>query len=99
MISDIGSVHPFAGWDIAALIEARARQRGAHPALIWAPFDGPVRAWSYAELADAVARIAGGLAARGIAAGARAHHCGAASARRDHSAEPRRTGGAGGWRS
>ena len=76
MISDIGSVHPFAGWDIAALIEARARQRGAHPALIWAPFDGPVRAWSYAELADAVARIAGGLAARGIAAGDRVLiHC------------------------
>ena len=76
MMSDIDSVHPFAGWDIAALIEARARQRGAHPALIWAPFDGPVQAWSYAELADAVARIAGGLAARGIGAGDRVLiHC------------------------
>src|SRR6516225_2064320 len=76
MNSDIGSVHPFAGWDVSALIETRARQRGAHPALIWAPFDGSVRAWSYAELADAVARIAGGLAARGIGAGDRVLiHC------------------------
>jgi crotonobetaine/carnitine-CoA ligase len=76
MISEIGSVHPFAGWDVAALIEARARQRGTHPALIWAPFDGSVKAWSYAELADAVARIAGGLAARGIVAGDRVLiHC------------------------
>ncbi len=76
MIPDVGSVHPFAGWDVAALIEARARQRGSHPALIWAPFEGPVRAWSYAELADAVARIAGGLAARGIVAGDRVLiHC------------------------
>jgi crotonobetaine/carnitine-CoA ligase len=76
MIHEIGSVHPFAGWDVAALIEARARQRGAHPALIWAPFDGRARAWSYAELAGAVARIAGGLAARGIVAGDRVLiHC------------------------
>ena len=76
MMSDIGCVHPFAGWDIAALIEARGRQRGAHPALIWVPLDGPVRAWSYAELADAVARIAGGLAARGIGGGDRVLiHC------------------------
>ncbi len=76
MTPDVGCVHFFAGWDFAALIEARARQRGAHPALIWAPFEGPVRVWSYAELADAVARIAGGLAARGIVAGDRVLiHC------------------------
>ena len=35
-----------------------------------------MQAWSYAELADAVARIAGGLAARGIGAGDRVLiHC------------------------
>jgi carnitine-CoA ligase len=68
---DAASVHPFAGWDVPALIEARGRQRGAHPALIWAPFEGPAQVWSYAGFAEAVARIAGGLAARGIGTGDR----------------------------
>ena len=71
MADDAITVHPFAGWDVAALIEARGRQRGAHAALIWAPFDGPVQVWSYAGFAEAVARIAGGLATRGISAGDR----------------------------
>jgi len=68
---DTSDVHPFAGWDAAALIEARGRQRGEHPALIWAPFEGPAQIWSYAEFAEAIARTAGGLAARGIGAGDR----------------------------
>ena len=71
MADDAITVHPFAGWDVAALIEARGRQRGAHAALIWAPFDGPVQVWSYAGFAEVVARIAGGLATRGISAGDR----------------------------
>ena len=71
MTMDAASVHPFAGWDVPALIEARGRQRGAHPALIWAPFEGPAQVWSYAGFAEAVARIAGGLAARGIGTGDR----------------------------
>ena len=69
MTSD--AVHPFAGWDVAALIEARGRQRGGHLALVWAPFEGAAQMWSYKELAEAVARIAGGLSARGIGAGDR----------------------------
>jgi carnitine-CoA ligase len=70
-MSDPVSVHPFAGWDAAAFIEARGHQRGSHPALIWAPFEGRTQVWSYAQFSDAVARIAGGLAARGIGAGDR----------------------------
>src|SRR6516225_3658299 len=68
---DTSAVHPFAGWDAAALIEARGRQRGEHPALIWAPFEGAAQIWSYTEFAEAIARIAGGLAERGIGAGDR----------------------------
>ncbi len=64
-------LHPFAGLDASALIEARARQRGDHPMLIWAPFEGPVEVWSYARFHDEVTRVAGGLAARGIKAGDR----------------------------
>jgi crotonobetaine/carnitine-CoA ligase len=65
------TLHPFMGRDAAALIEARARQRGNHPMLIWAPFDGAGDVWSYARFADEVARLAGGLAARGIKPGDR----------------------------
>jgi len=64
-------VSPFAGYDIAALIEDRARQRGSHPMLVWAPVEGPGEAWTYARFADEVARIAGGLAARGVRPGDR----------------------------
>ncbi len=54
----------YTGLDVPTLLAARARERGAHPFLVWAPFEGPVRTWSYAQFADKVTRIAGGLAAR-----------------------------------
>jgi len=65
------TLHPFHGRDAAFLIEARARQRGDHPMLVWAPFEGDGEVWSYARFADDVARLAGGLAARGIKPGDR----------------------------
>lgn len=64
-------VHPFAGLDASALIEVRAKQRGDHPMLIWAPFDAPAEVWSYARFHDDVRRVAGGLAARGVKPGDR----------------------------
>jgi crotonobetaine/carnitine-CoA ligase len=70
-IAQTTAVHPFHGADAAFLIAARAAQRGSHPLLIWAPFGGPAETWSYARFADEVARIAGGLAARGIRPGDR----------------------------
>ena len=71
LISDPPVVHPFMGRDAAFLLDARARQRGDHPMLIWAPFAGEGETWSYAKFAHDVARIAGGLHARGIRAGDR----------------------------
>lgn len=62
---------PFQGMDVATFLESRAKSRGAHPFLIWDPFEGPGRRWTYAEFNDAVARLAGGLAGRGIAKGDR----------------------------
>ena len=59
-------LHPFAGTDVPALLAERARQRPAHPLLIWSPPDGPERVWSYGAFVDEVARVAGGLARRGI---------------------------------
>jgi carnitine-CoA ligase len=65
------TLHPFMGRDVASLLAARAQQRGNHPMLIWAPFEGTGETWSYAKFADDVARLAGGLAARGIKPGDR----------------------------
>jgi crotonobetaine/carnitine-CoA ligase len=60
------SQHPFEGLDVAWLVETRAASRGAHPFLVWAPFEGEGRSWTYAAFRDAVARVAGGLLARGV---------------------------------
>lgn len=61
----------YPGLDIPALLAARARQRGTHAFLVWVPFDGPGRTWTYAEFEVETARIARGLASRGVVAGDR----------------------------
>ena len=61
----------YAGLDVPTLLRARARERGTHPFLVWAPFEGPGRAWTYAQFADDAARVAGGLAERGVSPGDR----------------------------
>lgn len=64
-------MHPFTGFDIAHLLAHRASVRGAHPCLVWEPFEGDRSEWSYAEFFDAVRRVAGGLRARGVGVGDR----------------------------
>ena len=64
-------LHPFTGFDLNALLDLKARSRGSHPFIVWSPFDSPARTWTYAQFADEVARIAGGLAARGVKEGDR----------------------------
>ena len=61
----------YEGQDIRTLIDARARQRGDHPWMIWAPFEGEDRIWAYADFADVVRRFAAGLQARGVQPGER----------------------------
>ncbi|MCX7201477.1 MAG: AMP-binding protein [Burkholderiales bacterium] len=63
--------NPFAGQDIRTLIQAQARLRADHPYLVWRPFEGPRKAWTYAQFAQTVARFAAGLHARGIREGDR----------------------------
>ena len=65
------ALSPFAGMNLASLLESRARERGPHPLLVWSPFEGAERTWSYRQFADDVARVAGGLAALGVRAGDR----------------------------
>ena len=59
-------MQPFANQDIRSLIQVRATTRPDHPYLVWRPFAGPRRAWTYAQFADRVARFAAGLHARGL---------------------------------
>jgi crotonobetaine/carnitine-CoA ligase len=71
MLSHEDHVSPFAGQDVASWLEGLARRRGDHPFLIFAPFDAPETTLTYAGFAEAVARLAGGLAARGVRPGDR----------------------------
>lgn len=62
-------VSPFGGWDLQTLLDAQARQHGTRPFLTWEPFEGAPRTWSYAEFAHDTARLAAGMAGRGVAQG------------------------------
>lgn len=64
-------MHPFLGFDLAALVDERARRFADKPLIVWAPFDAPAETLTYGAFAAAVARVAGGLAARGITASQR----------------------------
>ncbi len=57
---------PFEGMDTRTLIDAQAARRGDHPCLIWEPFEGEGRTWSYAGFGETVRRFAAGLQARGV---------------------------------
>jgi crotonobetaine/carnitine-CoA ligase len=65
------AVHPFSGFDVPRLLAHHAAMRPNHPFLIWEPFEGPSRAWTYAEFADETVRVAAGLKARGVKFGER----------------------------
>lgn len=73
MISTIVHSHftPFAGQDIRSLIVARALGRANHPFLLWEPFEGETRSWTYREFAARVAGVAAGLHERGVRPGDR----------------------------
>lgn len=62
---------PFHGSTLTHLLQQRARERRDHPFLIWVPLEGDPRTWTYGEFEADTARIAGGIAARGIGAGDR----------------------------
>jgi crotonobetaine/carnitine-CoA ligase len=64
-------INPFAGRDVSWLLDSRAAARPDHPFLIWEPFAGERRVWSYAEFRADVLRTAAGLQARGIGPGDR----------------------------
>jgi crotonobetaine/carnitine-CoA ligase len=64
-------LHPFGDLDVWRLLLSRVAAGGDRPFVTWAPFDGPSRTWTYRELARDAARVAAGLARRGVGAGDR----------------------------
>src|SRR3954452_5744929 len=64
-------ISPFHGLTLDRLLDARARERPEHPFLVWAPFEGDAKSWTYRQFAHATACLAGGLAKRGIGPGDR----------------------------
>ena len=66
-----GDLHPFTNMDIPHLLQRQADVRGDHPFLVWEPFEGDRRVWTYAEFVDATRRVAAGLVARGVKIGDR----------------------------
>jgi len=61
----------FEGLNLARLLADRAKARPEQPFLIWAPHEGAHETWTYQRFATTVARLAGGLAARGVQPGDR----------------------------
>jgi carnitine-CoA ligase len=64
-------LHPFGGLDVWGLLRSRVAEGGSRPFVIWQPFDGESRTWSYGELARDAAAVAAGLAGRGVRCGDR----------------------------
>ena len=65
------ALHPFERQTIASLLAMRAASSRDDPFLVFAPFEGDVRRWTYGAFADDVARVAGGLAALSVGRGDR----------------------------
>ncbi|MDE2562853.1 MAG: AMP-binding protein [Sphingomonadales bacterium] len=70
-MNDTRPITPFEGMDIRTLVDMQARLRADHPFLVWEPFEGEGRTWTFAEFAETVRRFAAGLQARGVTPGAR----------------------------
>lgn len=61
--------HPYIGRDLPWLLEQRAHNRSDHPFLIWEPFEGEAKSWTYLEFYQDALKVAAGLWAHGIRQG------------------------------
>lgn len=65
-MSDTRALTGFEGQDIRTFLDERAAQHEDRTALIWEPFEGEGRRWTYRQLQTAIAGFAAGLHARGV---------------------------------
>ncbi len=63
--------HLVNGRDLPWLLRTQAKRRTDMPFLIWSPFEGNERIWTYAAFEADVRRVAAGLAAQGVKPGHR----------------------------
>jgi crotonobetaine/carnitine-CoA ligase len=68
-ITDASKGNEFRGMDVTWVLEQWAERQPDKTFVVWAPFDGIERRWSYAEMADDAKRFAAGLHARGVGVG------------------------------
>src|SRR6266852_9379485 len=69
--SMVAPLLPYDGMDMRSLIQAQAVRHAEHAFLIWEPFAGVGRTWTYSEFLDAVRTFAAGLHTRGLSPGDR----------------------------
>jgi len=63
------SLHPFEDMQLPDLLDLQAQERGSKPFLIWRPFHGESKEYSYSEFARLTRSVANGLKANGIKRG------------------------------
>jgi crotonobetaine/carnitine-CoA ligase len=63
--------HTFAGTDVWDLMKLRARQSGDRAYVVWHPYEGQGRTWTFAQMAEEAASLAEGLTRRGVRPGDR----------------------------
>jgi crotonobetaine/carnitine-CoA ligase len=63
--------HAFSGADVWALVRMRAERSADRIALVWHPYHGPPREWTYRDLARDATGLAAGLQRRGTGPGDR----------------------------
>jgi crotonobetaine/carnitine-CoA ligase len=62
---------PYDGMDMRSLMQAQAVRHAERAFLIWEPFEGAGRIWTYSEFFDSVRAFAAGLQTRGLRPGDR----------------------------
>lgn len=67
--SQASKLDGFRGMDVTWLLDQWAERQPDKTFVVWVPFDGAERRWSYAELASDARRFAAGLHAHGVGAG------------------------------
>jgi crotonobetaine/carnitine-CoA ligase len=71
MLNFDASAWPFAGQDIRTLLKWRRDESRDRPFLVWEPWSGESRIWSYGEFIGLIERFAAGLHQRGVKPGDR----------------------------
>ena len=61
--------NPFSGWDMRTLLDNQASLRKDHPFIIWEPFEGAPKTWTYGQFGRETKQLATGLARRGVKQG------------------------------